>query len=164
MSAQGYDAGDGGLGEALGEALAAMLHALVLLFMFALTVLARALQAVFTLARPALLLGCVVTLCYGAAVWFPVVFKLLGADVPAFLMAALSVVAIPGALVALAGDYGFFPVALLSGGLMLVAREAAIRSPPVILPLSMPVVIGAVFLYFANQERKSEPDEEIGPG
>jgi hypothetical protein len=57
MSEQDPRIESGGIGEAFAASLVAMLKALVTLLMFAATLLARALQAVFILARPALLAG-----------------------------------------------------------------------------------------------------------
>jgi hypothetical protein len=131
--------------EAAGRALAALVIAM-------LTLVFRALQALFTLARPALLVGCVVALGYGAATLYPVLFAVYGGDIPAALVAALAVIVVPAALLVLAAGYDVFAVALASGGVMVLAREAAIRSPPVILAMAIPVSIGACFLHFTRKE------------
>lgn len=145
--------------EALGEAWRAAMKALYALIVMLMTLVLRAMQAVFVLARPALLVGCVVAPFYGAASLYPTLFRLYGADIPAALVAALAVVTIPAALLILADRYDVFAIALASGAVMIGAKEAAIRSPPVILAMVWPVVIGACFLHY---ERKGDRNEEIG--
>lgn len=155
-SSQAEDTAEDRRAEALNEAWRAAMKALWALIVVLMTLLLRAMQAVFVLARPAALVGCVVALFYGAASLYPTLFTAYGADVPAALVAALAVIVIPAALLILADGYDVFAIALASGAVMIGAKEAAIRSPPIVLALVIPVVIGAVFLHFERKEAKDE--------
>lgn len=141
---------DGGMGEALGQALAAMLHALVMLLLFALTLLARALQAVFTLARPALLFGSACAAGFGAVKLFPTLLACYGGDFFAFVLALAMTAAIPASLIMLALEtVGLWPVLWASAGLMLLAHFVINRAPPIVVALLPVLVLSACVLYFA---------------
>ena len=141
---------DGGMGEMLGAALAAMFHALVLLLMFAVTVLARALQAVFVLARPALLFGSACAAGFGACRLFPTVMECYGGDVFAAMLALALTAIVPASLIMLAQEQvGLWPVLWASAGLMMLAHFVISRAPPVVLALLPVLALSACILYFA---------------
>jgi hypothetical protein len=142
--------GSGGVAEAMGAALAAMLHALVLLLMYAVTLAARALEAAFTLARPALLFGSACAAGYGAFVMFGTVTAAYGGDVFAIVLALALTACVPASLIMLAHDKaGLWPVLWASAGLSFLAHLAISRAPPLVLAGLPVLALAACVFYFA---------------
>jgi hypothetical protein len=138
------------MGEMMGAALAAMFHALVLLLMFAVMLAARALQAVFTLARPALLFGSACATGFGAVKLFPIVAERYGGDLFAIVLALAMTSTIPASLIMLALEtVGLWPVLWASAGLMIAAAFAISRAPPVVLALLPVLALAACIFHFA---------------
>lgn len=152
------------LTESLKEAIEAATKALLALILVLAILLARTLQALFTLARPALLVGCVILAGYGAVTLFPVVLAKYGGDAPAVLLALVSVVIVPVGLLVLAGDYGAWAVLAASGALMVLAREAIARSPPAVLVGYPLVALSGCVVYFAFVEPKAQNEREESGG
>ncbi len=152
---------DGGMGQAMGAALAAMLHALVMLLMFAVTLAARALQAVFTLARPALLFGSACAAGFGAVKLLPTVAERYGGDLFATVLALAMTATIPVSLIMLAQEtVGLWPVLWASAGLMIAADFAISRAPPIVLAMLPVLALSACVFYFAfGQDFQIELEE-----
>lgn len=149
------------MGEALAAAVAAMLRALVLLVLFALTLLARALQATFILARPALLAGSAALACYGAVVLFQSLVARYGGNLDAVVLSLALVATVPTALLLLSGGKaGLWPVLLASGVLALGARYAIDRAPVMVLGFIPCVGLAACVLHFAFGQREEKDDEQ----
>lgn len=155
------DKGGGGIGEALIAALAAMIHALVLLIMFALTLLARALQAVFILARPALLAGSVSLALYGAVLLFKSLVTRYGSGLDAVVLSLALVATVPTSLLLLSsGKVEVWPVLLASGVLALLARIGVDRAPKMVLGFIPCVGLTACVLYFAFGQKGNDSEQE----
>lgn len=149
MTEGDYGEGDG-LAEQVGQALAAMFNALVMLAMFGVMVLARALQAVFVLMRPTLLFASAAAAGLGAYLLFPTVANAYGGDVFALVLALALVAIVPAALILLALDQvGLWPTLWASAGLMFLAHFVISRAPPMVLALLPVLALSACILYFA---------------
>ena len=160
MQPSGMESEDG-IAEALGAALAAMLQALVFLVMFAITLAARALQAVFILARPALLAGSAALACYGAVALFQSLVARYGGNLDAVVLSLALVATVPTALLLLSGGKaGVWPVLLASGVLALVARYAIDRASVMVLGFIPCVGLVACILYFAFGQKGNEINEQ----
>ena len=165
VSAAGWmtmDESAGGIGEALGAALAAMLHALLLLVLFALTLLARALQALFILARPALLAGSAALACYGAVELFQSLVARYGGNLDSVVLSLALVATVPTALLLLSGGKaGVWPVLLASGVLALMARICVDRAPVMVLGFIPCAGLVACVLYFAFGQEGNDNEQEV---
>jgi hypothetical protein len=153
--------GSGGVAEAMGAALAAMLHALVLLLMYAVTLAARALEAAFTLARPALLFGSACAAGYGAFVMFGTVTAAYGGDVFAIVLALAMVAIVPASMIMLAIERaGLWPCLWASAGLMFLAHLVISRAPPFVLSGLPVLALAGCVLYFGfGQDFQIEQEE-----
>lgn len=157
-----------GLTSALFAAVQAALTALLALLLALLTLLARALQAIFILARPAALVGCVVAAGYASVELFTVVLARYGNDLPAALLALSSIVIAPAALLIIADSYGTWALMLAVAGIELAVKAGIERAPPLVLALLPVLALTAVMLYFLRaadhleeetQEATNEEDE-----
>lgn len=158
------------LAQALGSALEAMFKALLALLLAILTLLARAVQAILTLARFALPLAATATAGAGAVLLFPTVSTAYGNDLPAALLALVAITATPATLLLLARETGkeltLWGILVSSGVLMLLARLALERSPPMVQALVPPLGLAASIFYMAfktqpnhTQDQNQEQDE-----
>lgn len=153
------------LAKALGDALEAMLKALIALLLAFLMLLARAAQAIFTLARIALPLAATAAAGAGAVLLFPTILGAYGNDPPAALLALTAITATPTALLLLAQQREARPtpagILAGSGVLMLLAHLAIERAPPVMLALAPPTGLAACIFYLAfgqPTDSKQEPN------
>ena len=170
MNEMAEDSDKGGAAEVMGAAIAAMLQALVLLLMFAITVLARALQALFILARPALLFGSAAAAGIGAVKMFSTVATCYGGDLFAVMLALALTAIVPTSLILLAQDTaGLWPVLWAAAGLMMLAHFVISRAPPLMLASLPTLALSACVLYFAfdhnseKEEKQNEKWKRIGP-
>jgi hypothetical protein len=150
------------LSEALGNAIEAAMKALLAMILVLATIMARALQAVFTLARPAAMLGTIVALGYTSCVLFITVLAQYGGDLPAMFLALTSVIIAPTALLVMAGNYGTWGIALGSAALEFLAHLGIERAPPVVLALTPVVVLSATTLYFLARGSRDVPESTEG--
>jgi hypothetical protein len=143
---------DDGILDALVAALAAAVQAaitaLLALLLAALTLLARALQAIFTLARPGLLAGSVAAAGYSSVTLFASVLALYGDDLQAGLLALSAVVLAPATLLILAGDYGAWAICLAVAGVEILARLLLEHAPPAALALLPVAALAGCVVYF----------------
>ena len=157
------------LTEGLNQAIEAAGKALVALVLVLAILVARTFQAIFFLARPAALLGCVVAAGYASVTLFGTVLVRYGGDLPAVFLALSAVVLVPAALLVLAGDYGVWAVMLAVAILDFMAHLGIERAPPMVLSL-LPILalMGTVSYFLAhmndvpesNQESKKGDDDE----
>lgn len=147
-----------GLAEGLGRAIEAALKALLALLLFALTIVFRALQAAFVLARPALYLVCAAAAGYTSILLFVAVLAHYGDDVPASLLALSAIVIVPASLTVLAqAGYGVLAVLALTSALEWLASLAIERSPPVVLALSPAIALVALIFHHATRQDAGTP-------
>lgn len=144
------------LQESAAEAWNAAAKAFYAFVLVLVTLLGQALQALFVLARPALMVGTVILALYGSVQLFTAAHTAFGGDAPAMLIAALSVIVVPAGLIALAENYGIWAILTASGTLSWLGALAIARSPPIILAASIPVAIAATFAKFAFTKTREE--------
>jgi hypothetical protein len=152
------------LTEALNEAMEAMLKALAALLLALLILLARSAQAILTLARIALPLAAAAAAGAGAVMLFTTVMTAYGNDPPAALLALVAVTATPTALLLLAQQRGkeltLWGILAGSGALMLLARLAIERAPPVVTALAPSLGLAASIFYMAFGQRPNQTQEQ----
>lgn len=139
------------LNEAAGRALEGMGKALAALLLVAVIIIARALQAVFILARFAVYPACAAVEVYGAIVLFRVVSVRYGGDFAAILLALALTILVPASMLILKGDLPVWPVLLGAGLLSLGAAWLVERAHPLVLALVPVVALSACILSFAFQ-------------
>jgi hypothetical protein len=153
-----------GLLEALSKAVELAIQALVALLLALLTLLVRGLSVAFTLTRIALPVAAVALLALGAVRLFPAVYTVYGGDMPAALLALVSVVVIPVSLQLLAPGQNIWGIAIASGAIMLAATLGLQRAPPLVTGLVPATGLAACICYFAfgqpgtPKDAKPEPD------
>lgn len=146
------------LARALGQAIQAMLKALLMLVLAALILLSRGLQAAFVLARPGLQLGSAALAGYGGFALFRSVLEHYGGDPPALLLALLSVVIVPAFLISSRAEgFGIWAVLLLSGALMMLAHYVIERAPPLLLAAVPAFCLIACVMYLLTRPPQEPP-------
>jgi hypothetical protein len=147
---------DGGLLETLAGALViaiqAAIMALVALILALLTLLARALQAVFVLARPASLVGCVAAAGYTSVTLFATVLAHYGGDAQAIILALAAIIIAPTALLVLDGDYGAWAIMLAVAGVELLAMLLLERAPTVVKALLPVLALTGTVMFFLQSD------------
>lgn len=162
----------GALAGALAMAMQAMFMALAALILVLLTLLARALQAVFILARPAALVGCVAAAGYTSVTLFVTVLARYGGDWPAVILALAAVIIAPSAMLVLAGDYaaerragpGAWAIMLAVAGVEFLARAGIARAPPVVLALLPVLALTGTMMYFLRDQAEHLAERESQNG
>lgn len=149
-----------GLNQAAGQALEGMGKALAALMLVLVIVMARALQAVFILARFAVYPACAAVEVYGAVVLFRAVSVRYGGDFAAVLLALALVVLVPASMLLLRGDLPLWPVLLGAGALSLGASWLIDHSPAVVLAFVPVVALSACILSFTFSSPNGGKDEQ----
>ena len=136
--------------ELLVQAIQALITAIIAFLLVALTLIARALQAVFMLAQPALLFGSACALGFGVYKFFPTMLAHYGGDFFAVLLALALTTIVPASLIMLAADTaGLWPVLWASAGLLMLAHFVIDRAPPLVLALLPVLALAGCILHFA---------------
>lgn len=134
-------------------------------FVLALVILiGRALQALFVLARPAVLVCTVVAAGYTSVTLFQTILVRYGGGLPAVLLALAAVTLLPATLVIIAEDYGIWAIALATAGLEFLARLGLERAPPIVLALipvlALASVVFAIKKLDTHEEEQNEQDQK----
>lgn len=145
----------GGMGEAVAEAFAAMVHALVQLVLFLTFVLLQAMRLLFLVLPYAIRGACVIAPLAGGALLFPELASAYQNDLPANLLALTIVVAIPGALLLAGVNWGSL---LLAGLIDLGLRLALPHAPPAVLGFAPGALLAAAIVWHLFSLSRVEED------
>ena len=151
-----------GLMTLLVEAVKAAFLALLALLLVLGTLLARALQAIFILARPGVLMGCVALAGYTTLTLFSTVLAQYGGDLPAALLALATVTIVPAALLMTAQDSGAWAIMLGVAITEFLARLGLEHAPPPVLALLPVMALSGTVLYFLRGGDNHLPDDNSG--
>jgi hypothetical protein len=133
-----------GAAEAAGQAIEAMLTALVAFLLVLVAVTAQAIRALLLVAPALLKAACIALPIYAAASLYPLLARAYSGDVPATLLAGAVTIYIPAALFTVARTWGALMLAGVAElGLMLALPHA----PPLLLALAPVIIIAAVTLH-----------------
>jgi len=144
-----------GAAEAAGQAIAAMITALLALLLVIVALLAQAIRALLLVAPALLKAACMALPVYAAVKLYPLLAHVYGEDVPATLLAGAVVIYIPAALFTVQQTWGALMLAGLAElGLMLALPHA----PPLVLALAPVVIIAAVTVYQLSDKAQDAPE------
>lgn len=141
------------LQESAGEAWNDAAKALYSFILVLIILVGRAIQALFVLARPAILIGTVISAGYTSITLFGTILACYGGDLSAVILALTSVIIVPVALIIMAGNYGIWAICLATAGLEFLAHLGLQRAPPIVLAL-IPVLAlsGTIFYFLVHME------------